>query len=243
MQQSVENVFARSWELLTKNWIIIVPGIIVGIVVGILTGLLTPAAYSDSSDPLGALARLSTRFASSFIVGIIAIAGYIVTQCYTAGMAGAAWMRGTTTLDDGASALRADAGNVFVAAIALFCVGVVAAILVLPTLGLSFFAFYVFFIYTIASAVVGNQRGLDALGESFRIAKTRFVPTLIIAVLLMVIRMVGVFVASAFGWAPFIGPVLAAVITQVVIAYATLVVVGEYLNLRGAPQPQTPPTV
>lgn len=243
MQQSVENVFARSWELLTRNWIIIVPGIIVGLVVGILTGLLTPDAGGDASDPFGALARFSTRFASSVIVGIIAIAGYIVTQCYTAGMAGAAWMRGTTTLDDGAIALRADAGNVFVAALGLFCVGIVAAILVLPTLGLSFLAFYVFFIYTIASAVVGNHRGLDALGESFRIAKARFFPTLIIAVLLMIIRLIGVFVASAFGWAPFIGPVVAAVINQIVIAYATLVVVGEYLNLRGVPQPQTPPLV
>jgi hypothetical protein len=245
-QQSIENVFARSWELLTKNWIIIVPGVVVGIAIGILTGLLSPDT-SDTADPVAAVARLSARFASSFIVGIIAIAGYIVTQCYTAGMAGAAWMRGTTTLEDGASALRADAGNVFVAALALFCVGVVAAVLALPTLGLSFLAFYVFFIYTIASAVVGNHRGLDALGESFRIAKARFLATLIIAVLLMVIRMFGLFLASAFGWAPLIGPVLGAIINQVVIAFATLVVVGEYLNLRGFPQPppaaQTPPIV
>jgi len=243
MQQSVENVFARSWDLLTKNWIIIVPGVVVGIAVGILTGLFSPDSYVDSGDPFSQLARFSSRFASSAIVGTIGIAGYIVTQCYTAGMAGAAWLRGTTTLDDGAAALRVDAGNVLVAAIGLFVVGVVAAILVLPTLGLSFLAFYVFFIYTIASAVVGNQRGFDALGESFRIARTRFFPTLIIAVLLVVIRVIGGFAALAFAWAPFVGPIVAAIITQVVVSYATLVVVGEYLNLRGVPDPQTPTVV
>jgi hypothetical protein len=245
MQQSVENVFARSWDLLTKNWIIIVPGIVVGLVVGIVTGLFSPDASADSSDPFGALANLGTHIASSAIVGTIGIAGYIVTQCYTAGMAGAAWQRGTTTLEDGAIALRVDAGHVFIAALGLFGIGIIAAILVVPTLGLSFLAYYVFFIYTIASAVVGNHRGLEALAESYRIARTRFFPTLIIAVLLVVIRVCGGFIAAGLGWAPLIGPIVAAIIGQIVVAYATLVVVGEYLNLRGAPTPaaQTPPGV
>jgi hypothetical protein len=148
-------------------------------------------------------------------------------------------MKGTATLDDGAAALRADAGNVFVAAIGLFVLGIVAALLVLPTLGLSFLAYYVFFIYTIAAAVVGNRRGLDALAESFRIAKTRFGPTLIIAIVLVVIRAVGGFVAHLFGITPLIGPVVGAVINQIVVAFATLVVVGEYLDLRGAPDQPT----
>ncbi len=243
MQQSVENVFARSWELLTKNWVIIVPGVVVGIVVGLVTGLFGPDSYVDSGDPFSALAQFGSRFASSAIIATIGIAGYIVTQCYTAGMAGAAWLRGTTTLADGATALRVDAGNVFIAAIGLFVVGIIASILVIPTLGLSFLAYYVFFIYTIASAVVGNHRGLDALNESFRIARSRFMPTLIIAVLLVVIRVFGGFVAGSFAWALLVGPVIAAIINQVVVAYATLVVVGEYLNLRGAPAAQTPPVV
>jgi hypothetical protein len=244
MQQSVENVFARSWDLLTKNWIIIVPGIVVGIVVGIITGLFNADAYADTSDPFGTLARFDfTHLAAGAIVATVGIAGYIVTQCYTAGMAGAAWLRGTTTLEDGAIALRVDAGNVFIAAVGLFVVGIIAAILVIPTLGLSFLAYYVFFIYTIASAVVGNHRGLDALNESFRIARSRFFPTLIIAVLLVIIRVCGGFIAAGLGWAPFVGPIVAAIVGQVVVAYATLVVVGEYLNLRGAPTPQTPPLV
>lgn len=240
MQQSVENVFSRSWELLTKNWVIIVPGIIVGIVVGLISGLIAPAGYADGADPMGSLGRLGTSFISGIIVSIVAIAGYIVTQCYTAGMAGAAWARGTTTLDDGAAALREDASNVFVAAIGLFVVGIIAVILAFVTLGLSLFAYYVFFIYTIAAAVVGNRRGFDALAESFRIARARFVPTLIIALCLIVIRIVGGFVAALFGITPLIGPIVGAVINQIVVAFATLVVVGEYLNLRGAPPPSTP---
>jgi hypothetical protein len=241
MQQSVENVFARSWELLTQNWVIIVPGVIVGIVVGLISGLVAPPGYVEGGDPTGSLARVGASFVSGIIVTIVGIAGYIVTQCYTAGMAGAAWARGKATLDDGAAALREDASNVFLAALGLFVVGIVAAIFALPTLGISLLAYYILFIYTIAAAVVGNARGFDALAESFRIARSRFVPTLIIALVLVVIRIVGGVVAGLFGITPLIGPIVGAIINQVVVAFATLVLVGEYLNLRGAPEPPAPP--
>ena len=35
-----------------------------------------------------------------------------------------------------------------------------------------------------------------------------------------------------FAFAPLLGPVIAAIISQIVVAYAVLVVVGEYLVLR-----------
>jgi hypothetical protein len=233
--QSVENIFSRSWYLLTKNWILIVPGIIVGLVLGVVHALFAPSASAYSDAP--GLARAG----SALVVGIISIAAFIITQCYTAGMAGAAWQRGTTTLEDGASSLREDAGNVFVAAIGLFVVGIIAAALAPFTLGLSLLLYYVFFIYTIAAAVVGNRPGFDALSESFRIARARFGPTLIIAILLFLIFIVGAIIGGALGFAPLIGPIVQEVIDQIVVAYATLVVVGEYLNLRGAPPTQSAP--
>ena len=163
--QSVEGVFGRSWQLLTHNWVLIVPGLIIGIVVGLAQAVFgTPGDQSSG----GSLAGAAGAFVANIVLTVIALLGAIANTAYTTGMAGAAWERGTTTLDDGAAAFDADAGNVFVATIGLFVLGIVAAILALPTLGLSFLAFYVFFIYTIAGGRGRRaQRGLDALGESF----------------------------------------------------------------------------
>lgn len=231
---TVENVFARSWDLLTKNWIIIVPGIVVGLVVGIVSGI-----YSLSqTDTYG----LGT-FVGGIILAIVAIAGYIITQCYTAGMAGAAWLRGVATLADGSHAVNEDAGNVLLAAVYLFLFGILAVLLAPFTLFLSIFAFYLFTLYTIAAAVVGNRRGMDALRESFAIARARFATTLIIGIVLGVLQLIGQLIAHIFSFAPLLGPIVAAIISQVVVAYAVLVIVGEYLVLRpagdvpGAPPP------
>jgi hypothetical protein len=229
---TVENVFARSWDLLTKNWIIIVPGIIVGLVVGIVSGI-----YSYSQTDTYTLGT----FVGGLILAIVAIAGYIITQCYTAGMAGAAWQRGVTTLADGSRALNEDAGNVVLAAVYLFLFGIVAVLLAPFTLALSIFAFYLFTLYTIAAAVVGNRRGMDALRESFAIARSRFATTLIIGIVLAVLQLIGSLIAHVFSFAPFLGPIVAAIISQVVVAYAVLVIVGEYLVLRPAVEPPAAP--
>jgi hypothetical protein len=242
---TVENIFARSWDLLTRNWTIIVPGIVVGLVVGIVSGvygLMQPETYGEPSGSAMTFAFGFGGFVSGAILFIIQIAGYIITQCYTAGMAGAAWQRGTTTLADGARALNEDAGNVLTAAVYLFLAGIVAVLLAFPTLLLSLLAFYLFTLYTIPAAVVGNRRGMDALRESFAIARARFGTTLIIGILLALLLSFGRLIAHVFLFAPLLGPIIAAIISQIVVAYAVLVVVGEYLVLRpGAAPPSAPP--
>jgi hypothetical protein len=237
---TVENVFARAWELLTRNWVIIVPGVVVGLVVGIVSGLFSmtqPDTYGEPTGSAMSLAYGLAGFVSDLVLAVVAIAGYIVTQCYTAGMAGVAWNRGVTTLGDGARAVNDDAGNVFVAAIGLLLCGVVAVILAPFTLFLSIFAFYLFTLYTIAAAVVGNRRGFDALRESFAIARARFGTTLIVGVLLGLLQLIGRLIAHVFGYAPLLGPIVSAIIAQIVVAYAMLVIVGEYLVLRSAATP------
>jgi MFS family permease len=241
---TVENVFARAWDLLTRNWTIIVPGIVVGLVVGIISGIFSltqPDTYGEPSGTAMSFAYGLGGFVSSLVLAVVAIAGYIITQCYTAGMAGAAWQRGRTTLNDGARAVHDDAGNVLVAAIYLFVVGIVAVILIPFTLFLSVFAFYLFTLYTIAAAVVGNRRGFDALRESFAIARARFGTTLIIGILLGLLQLVGRLIAHVFSFAPLLGPIIAAIISQIVVAYAVLVIVGEYLVLRPGVAGPTPP--
>ena len=103
---TVENVFARAWDLLVRNWTIVVPGIVVGLVVGIvflwgLFSLSQPDTYGEPSGTGMSFAYGAGAFVASLVLAVVAIAGYIITQCYTAGMAGAAWQRGTTTLADG----------------------------------------------------------------------------------------------------------------------------------------------
>jgi hypothetical protein len=236
--QSVENVFARSWELLTRNWIIIVPGVVVGLLVGLVTDVLAPpVTYGDPTTTGGVVSHGLASVAGSVIVGVVGIAGFVITECYTVGMAGAAWERGTTSLGDGASALRDDASNVLGAAIGLFVLGVVAVVLAIPTLAISLLVFYLFMLYAIPAAVVGNRGGFAAIGESIAITRRKFGTTLIIGIVLAAISFIGGLIALVFAFAPFLGPIVSSIISQIVVAFSSLVVVGEYLAVRGEPDP------
>ena len=239
---SVENVFARAWDLLTKNWVIVVPGVVVGLIVGVVIGILVPPQpYGDPTTTGGTLARAAAGAVSGAIAAVVGLIGFIVTQCYTAGMAGAAWRTGTATLRDGSAAVNEDAGNVFVAAIGIALLAILAAILIPFTLFLSIFAFYLLTLYTIPAAVVGNRRGFAAIRESFTLARARFGPTLIIAIVLAVLNFIAGLIGLAFAFVPILGTVISAVIDQIAVAYATLVIVGEYLVLRETVAPPSPP--
>lgn len=236
--QSVEGVFGRSWQLLTHNWVLIIPGLIVGLVVGFAQGLFGGPGNDYGS---GSLATSLGRAVAGIILTVITILGAIANTAYTTGMAGAAWERGSTTLADGRRAFERDSGHVFVAMIGLFVIGIVAAVLALPTLGISLLAYVLLFIYTMPAAVVGERRGIDALAESYRIATKRFWTTFIIVVLIGVIAVGAYLIILALRFAPLIGPLIGAVIDQIAIAYFTLVVVGEYLNLRSLADQPSPP--
>ena len=130
-------------------------------------------------------------------------------------------------------------------AIGLILLGIVAAVLALPTLTLSLLAFWIFTLYAMPAAVIGNQPGFSSIAQSFQIAAKRFVPTLIIAILIAVISFVLGLLTLPLHFIPFLGPIVSSVITQIVIAFAMLVIVGEYLALRNqgtlAPGPAAPP--
>ena len=242
---SVESVFSRAWTLLSSNWIIIVPGVVIGLIVGIISGLLTPHAYTAAdyqNNPSLAMAAAGSIFIRGILVAGVGVLGYIATTAYTVGMAGAAWERGTTTLADGSAAFQERSGNIVMTAIGLILLGIVAAILALPTITLSLLAFWIFTLYAMPAAVIGNQPGFSAIGQSFQIATKRFVPTLIIAILIAVISFVLGLLTLPLHFIPFLGPIVSAVITQVVIAFAMLVIVGEYLSLRNQGTFSTSPT-
>ena len=226
--QPVGHIFSRSWQLLTNNWVLLVPGLLIGVVSGILSWLLVPA---DNPETVPGIIR---QLGLQFLSGIIVLVAQIATTAYTTGMAGVAWTRQKTTLAAGRDAFAREGVNVFVAMIGLGIIGVVAIVLAPPTLGISLLAYYLLSLYTMPSAVVGERPGLRALQESFSIAIERFFPTLLIAILLGVVYLLVGLLAGLVAAAPLVGLVGSAIIIQCVTAFATLVIVGEYLELRAS---------
>jgi hypothetical protein len=208
--------------LLFGNLGIVVPGLVVGALAALVQFALepTPAAALDA----GLVTRLVENLAQ-IVASILSIA-------YTTGMAEAAWETGRASFADGARAFRRDGGHVFVAMLVLFALGFVAALLAPFTLGLSLLVYVYFFIYTMAAAVVGERPGFAAVGESVAIAFRRPVPTLLTVAGVLVIAFAMGAVATLLAAAPLIGPLVAALVVQAVIAYVALVIVGEYRALR-----------
>lgn len=232
----VGNAFSRSWQLLTSNWIIIVPGLIIGIIAGLVGGLL--AGQAVTTDATGAPVITGSAFAP--FAAIVSMVAMVLTIAYTTGMAGAAWATGTATLADGSAAFKREGAQIFLALLVLFVVSIVAAILMIFTLGLSMLAYLVFFLYTMPAVVVGDRPAFTAIQESCQLAVKRFGPTIITVLLIAVITVCASVLAGALSFAPFIGPILAQVIQQIVVAYFTLVIVGEYLAFRGDLVPVAP---
>jgi hypothetical protein len=179
-------------------------------------------------------AGVGAMMLAGMIVALVLLLASILTVAYTTGMAEAAWRTGTATLDDGAAAFREDAGSLVSAVILLLIIGVIALILAPFTLGLSALAFWLFFIYTFASVVVGKRSGTEALGESARITSKNFLMTLAVVVLLAIAFVIAAWVGNVLHHIPFLGAIASYVINQIVAAYATLVIVGEYIKLRPA---------
>src|SRR5450631_4077910 len=93
--ESVENIFARAWSLLTKNPVIIAPGFVVGIVVGVIQTILTPhprfVDTAGNTDTLAVAAGVGSAVSSAAILTVVGILAFLITETYTTGMAGAAW--------------------------------------------------------------------------------------------------------------------------------------------------------
>jgi hypothetical protein len=229
-RRTIRSVLARSWQLLRANWTIVIPGLVIGVAAGILTELVSAAQAGLDESPV--LASIPAAVASMLTVGVVAIVATLLSIAYTTGMANAAWQHGTATFADGWHAFTHDGRSIFVAMIGLAVLGVLAAALAPYTAFLSFVAYAFFCIYTMPAAVVGGRRGLEAIRESARIAYVRAMPTLVMVVAIVAIAAAMAVVGELAAVAPFVGPVLAAVMLQAVVAYVTLVVVGEYVALR-----------
>ncbi len=232
----LESTFLRSWRLLSSNWAIVVPGLVIGVIAGLFDGFLALTGGLGGAALIGVGATGAgylSAILAGLLVGLVSMLAAILTIAYTTGMAGAAWDRGTATFADGAAAFKRDGAQTLLAVVLLFVIGVVAAILSMVTFGLAMLAYVIFFIYTMAAVIVGNAPAIEGIVESTRIAAKNFLTTLLLVVLIFIISFVGGLVGGIFHGVPLLNHVVALVISQIVLSYATLVVVGEYLKLRG----------
>jgi hypothetical protein len=218
------NVFGGAWKLLVRNVAIVLPGLVAAALAAVVQAILLPAESTAANAPLW----------PGLVQWVVQIVTSILSISYTTGMANAAWATGRATFADGGRAYRRDGGHVFVAMLALFVLGAGAAVLAAYTFSLSLVAYAFFFIYTMASAVVGERSGFAAVAESVRIAIARPVPTLLVVAGIALVAFVSGLVAILLAAAPLVGPLVEGVLVQVTIAYAVLVVVGEYRALRNA---------
>jgi len=232
------NTFGRSWELLASNWIMLVPGIVIGIVAAIVVFFVVGAGLVSGiglSAAGASSAGIGAAMMAGLIVGIIILISIILTIAYTTGMAGAAWRTGTATIADGAEAFRKDGAAILVAFVLLVLLGAVAAFASIFTFGLALLAFVIFFMYTFASVIVGGRSGSEALGDSARVATRNFVTTLLLLVLLCAVYFFAGWVGAILSNIKLLGGIVSMVIQQIVTVYATLVIVGEYINLSKPP--------
>ena len=228
-------VFSRAWLLLCRNWIIVLPSLVVGIVSAAVTSALS-ASGLVSWDFFGDLNAEGPGAFWMFFATIVAIGlrifAALVSIAFTTGMAGAAWERGRTTLADGLAALRRDGIQAFLALVVLLLIGLAAAALLVPTFGLSVLAYMVFLVYTMPAVIVGDLPAAQAVVDSIRTAAKNFGVTFAVVILILLLAAAGGAVGAALGRVPLLGQAISWIVLEAVVAYATLVVVGEYVKLR-----------
>ncbi|MDE2482011.1 MAG: hypothetical protein KGN02_07455 [bacterium] len=241
MTQSVrdlEGTFARSWVLLRRNWIIVVPGLVLGVLgaaaqyaVSVLLATTFVVSGNGSDDALYASMAV-TQIAST----VIATGFALVQLAYITGMAGACWQRGSTTLRDGWSALAHRVLPMIGAWLLLEVLAICAAFLAPVTFYVTVIIYAVFLIYTVASVIIGERGPIGAIAESSGIAFGNLGPSLGVVGLILAIAIVGAILGSFVARvSPVAASLVAGVLEQVIVAYASLVVVGEYLKLTNRP--------
>jgi hypothetical protein len=230
----MREIFRGAWVLLARNPIIVLPSIVVGVASAALDHVLAASGVASWDFFANLDAQGSGAFWLFFgtIVEFgIRILGALIAIAFTVGMAGAAWMHGRTTLADGMASLRRDGFQAFLALVVLFLIGLAAAALLVPTFGLSVLAYMVFFLYTMPAVVVGERSAAEAVVESIQLAARNFGVTLAVVALIIVLAVAGGVAGDALGRLPLLGTIVGWIVMEVVVAYAMLVMVGEYVRL------------
>ena len=176
-------LLSRSWALFRRNWVVALPMVIAtGIAIACVGGfaavavvaLIRSNGMSHLSNGTGAALGISYV---ALVLALLVVVLWATIATYA--MADAAWTRGTTSFADGFAAFPRRVGPVLVALIGLIGVGIVAILLALPTLGLALLALPLVTMYVLPAVIAGGRGGFEAIGESFRLVRAFFVPSLV----------------------------------------------------------------
>lgn len=231
----MKDTFFRAAVLLSRNAVIVVPSLLIGLVSAAGAYALSLAGVSSwgffgNLDAQGS--GVFWQFLQSIVAVAVRILGALIAIAFTTGMAGAAWEHGKATLADGLAAFKHEGLHLLEALILLFLMGLVASALVIPTFGISLLLYMTFMIYTMPAVVVAGRSATDAIVDSVRTAARNLGLTLLLVVLIVVLALAGGLAGDAASHVPLLGQALSWVLMELVVAYATLVVVGEYLSLH-----------
>lgn len=233
----VGSTLLRAWTLLCKNWVVMVPSVVLGVISAIAAAALSRYGFLSWTF-FGDLNAQGPNAFWLFFATIVAVAlrivAAVVVIAFTTGMAAAAWRSGAAHLSDGAAAFRRSGVQAFFALLLMTVLGLIAAALLIPTFGLSVLLYMTFMLYVMPGVLVGNRGATDAIVESIALAWKRFGVTFVVVLLVIGLAILGGWLGDLLARLPLLGNVLGWVVMELVVAYATLVVVGEYLEL-GAP--------
>jgi len=222
-------LFSRSWFLLRNNLLLLVPGLFAGIVTWALRNVFfTPTSVAHGGVFLGFAETLRRWFAFGSLTGIMTLLAIVATTS----MAGRVWHEGSATLDDATRVFRENKNELYLTVLQIIGIAGLAVLMVIPTGGISICAAFFLMIYAVASAVIGQQPGFEAVRESFSIATHRVADTAIMIVIFLCFFAISGMVSAVFGGMFLVGPLIVAVLNQLVMAYVTLVVVGAYIRAK-----------
>jgi hypothetical protein len=231
----LENTFARAFTLMIRNWAIVVAPIAFGVLGGVLEFfaiVVILGSYTISGNG-SADAMYAIHDFIEIVIMIVSACVSVVQMAFVTGMAGGAWLHGRTSLADGMHALARRLGPTVAAAAILFLIAVCAAALAPVTFYITVLGFVVLCIYTMASAIIGERGATDAVAESCRLALANVGPTVGVVALIAIIAFLGGLLGQLVGYVSELGGwLVAGVLQQAIVAYASLVIAGEYLKLR-----------
>lgn len=229
MQSSTDlgGTFSRAWQLLSGNWVIALPAVIIGVIGGIIMEFVarTFIVGGITGGNLGAimLGGLVTLAISTII--------QILTIGMTTGMGVTAWRTGRAEMSDGTAVFSN--GGAMQTLILWMVIGVVLAFI--PLLGwIADIILMFLLIYAVPAAVATGEGAGAAFSESVNIVSKNFLTTLLIILLIFVIGICGGIIGGLISFVPFLGKIVGEIIQQVIVAYGMLVIVGEYFKIRGA---------
>jgi hypothetical protein len=264
---NISEIFSRSWVLLRANPIVLAPLLIpllVFVVVALVVAAIVIAviAHGDASSwPRVTSAKglpsapILCGVAAMYIAGI-ALEIALFAGLY--GLAAAAWTRGTATAADFWRAAGTRFWPTCASIVGFIGLGILAVLLVIPTLGVAFLALPLFTVFVFPAVVAGGRGGFAAIGESIRLVRANLLTSVLTVVLLYAVNYLGSFIVFPFivplqlsfmssaseshgtfvlpaAWQvelAVFGYFLTTIITVGVFAFGSIVQTGMYLTLR-----------